>query len=68
MTNKLINHFEIQSDVWAKNQEDKNEQNSHAHCHQQGEPGNRQTSGKPVIQESVESLKYPKIELMNQSF
>ena len=51
-----------------KNQEDKNEQNSHAQCHQQGEPGNHQTSGKPVIQESVESLKYPKMKLMNQSF
>ena len=51
-----------------KNQEDENEQNSHAQCHQQGEPGSCQTSGKPVIQESVESLKYPKMKLMNQSF
>jgi hypothetical protein len=51
-----------------KNQEDKNEQNSQAQCHQQGEPGNCQSSGKPVIQESVKLLKYSKMKLMNQSF
>jgi hypothetical protein len=61
MTNTLINHFEIKSDVWAKKSMNKNEQNSHAECHQQGEPGNHQNFGKPVIQESVESWKYPKM-------
>ena len=47
---------------------DKNEQSSQAQYHHQGNPGNCKTSGKQVMQESVDLLKYPKMKLMNQSF